>query len=58
MAKPRVDRIAAAVARREPQRAASLEAAVKNADAVLSTPNAKEAAILAALRKVDDCLSN
>jgi hypothetical protein len=53
-----VDRIAAAVARREPQRAASLEAAVKNADAVLSTPNAKEAAILAALRKVDDCLSN
>jgi hypothetical protein len=53
-----VDRIAAAVARRDPQRAARLEAAVKNADVVLSTPNAKEVTILAALRKVNDCLSN
>jgi hypothetical protein len=53
-----VDRIAAAVARRDPQRAARLEAAVKNADAVLATPKAKEITILEALRKVNDCLSN
>jgi hypothetical protein len=53
-----VDRIAAAVARRDPQRAARLEAAVKHADVVLSTPKAKEVTILAALRKVNDCLSN
>lgn len=53
-----VDRIAAAVARRDPQRAARLEAAVKNADAVLATPQAKEITILEALRKVNDCLSN
>jgi hypothetical protein len=53
-----VDRIAAAVARRDPDRAAKLEAAIKNADAVLKTPKAKEQTILQALRKVNDCLSN
>ena len=53
-----VDRIAAAVARRDPQRAARLEAAVKNADAVLASPQAKAVTILEALRKVNDCLSN
>ena len=31
---------------------------VKNADAVLATPQAKEITILEALRKVNDCLSN
>lgn len=53
-----VDRIAAAVARRDATRAAQLEAAVKNADAVLNAPKANELTILQALRKVNDCLSN
>lgn len=53
-----VDRIAAAVARRDPRRAARLETAVREADAVIATSGANEATILAALRKVNDCLSN
>jgi hypothetical protein len=53
-----VDRIAAAVGRRDPERAARLEAAVKEADAVLKQPKPSELTILQALRKVNDCLSN
>jgi hypothetical protein len=53
-----VDRIAAAVARRDPDRAARLAAAIQGADAVLASPKANEAMVLQAVRKVNDCLSN
>lgn len=53
-----LDRVAAAVARRDPARAAQLETAIKQADAVLQAPTANERTILQALRKVNDCLLN
>lgn len=53
-----IDRIAAAVARRDPARAAQLDAAIKHADVVLQAPTANERTILQALQKVNDCLLN
>ncbi len=45
------------LARRQPQKATQLEAALKFADGVLSDPRARHEDILQATRKVSDCLS-
>ncbi|BBO34683.1 DUF4350 domain-containing protein [Lacipirellula parvula] len=53
-----VDRIAAAIARRDGKRSADFTRAIDQADRVLADAKANPAAILDAIRKVNACLSN